>query len=326
MKYSGTFLILYFSVLFYTNAYSQGNLNDCQKAFLFKSGEYAVVDTLMICNDTAWHPVGYKANLNMAVCNDGLCARLILKVHWDLAGTFTGYDTVKGHPLTKFDHKPFDGNDYLKLNDILKDKNSILGTVVNEDLTDKNTEIKATYVDAVTSATSKAIKNSVVDGAVYTTYALWHFIHSSVTDSMRSQTVKIFTRQIALLLLNSDKYDSQLFALKKMSEDDYLAEFPLLLRVIRKSVPFIKSYMITIAPLPFADLEKNKEFVSIFSELDNYSKSVFIDRITGEKKIAVIYLPLIASQVNRMDTKQIEKCILAVQKYKIALPIEFKKS
>lgn len=326
MQYCRLYLILYFLGHFYqSTAYSQGILNDCQKAFIFESEEYAVADTILICRNADGTPSGYTTNLNVAVCNDGLCARLILKVNWDLAGSFVGYDTIKGHPLTKFDHKRFAGPDYTKLTGILKDKNSILGTFEKEDLIDKRIKIKATTVDAVTGATSKAIKNSVVEGAVYSTYALWHLINSSLIDSMRSHTLKIHSMQVANLLLNSDNYDSQLFALKQMSDDDYRAAFPLLLRVIKKSVPFIKSYMITKAPLPFAEREKNLQFVSIFPELDSNSKSVFIDRITAEKKIAVDFLPLMASMLSQLDSKQVDKCIMAFQKFGIPEPRDFNK-
>lgn len=326
MQVCRLYFILYFLGQFYqSTAYSQGILNDCQKAFFFESEEYAVADTIVLCKNTAGIPAGYSANLNMAVCNDGLCARLLLKMNWDLAGSFVGYDTITGHPLTKFDHKRFAGLDYMKLTGILKDKNSVLGTFEKEDLIDKRIKIKATTVDAVTGATSKAIKNSVVEGAVYSTYALWHLINSSLIDSMRSYTRKIYSMQVANLLLNSDNYDSQLFALKQMSDDDYRAAFPLLLHVIKKSVPFIRSYMITKAPLPFAEEERNLQFVSIFPELDSNSKSVFIDRITAERKIAVVFLPLMASMVSQLDSKQIEKCISAFQKFEIAEPRDFNK-
>lgn len=327
MQYCRIYLILYFIGQFnYSTAYSQDSLNVCQKAFLYESEEYAVVDTILVCRNADGIPTGYMTNLNMAVCNDGLCARLLLKMYWDLAGSYAGFDTISGNPLTKFDHKRFSGNDYKKLNEILKDKNSILGTVEKEELIDKRIKIKATNVDAVTGATSQAIKNAVVEGAVYSVYTLWHLVFGSLIDSMRSYTLNVYSMEVAKQLLSSDNYDSQLFALKQMSNSDFEAEFTFLVQVIRRSIPLIKAYIINKTPLPFADKMKNEEFVSLFSELDTYSKSVLIDRIIKEKKVAVIFLPLMIPNMDLLDSRQIDKCILAFQKFGIAIPGDFRKN
>lgn len=326
MQYCRLYLILYFlGQLYYSTAYSQNKLNLCQNAFLFEFEEYAVVDTILICKNTDGIPTGYTTDLNMAVCNDGLCARLLLKVNWDLAGSYLGYDTIQGNRLTKFDHKPFTGTDYKRLDEILRDKNSILGTIDHEELVDKRVKIKATTVDAVTGATSKLIKNSVVEGAVYSTYALWHLLYSPVIDSMRLYTRNMFSMEIASQLLSSENYDSQLFALKLMSEADYQASFPLIIQVIKKSVPFIKAYIIGKIPLPFADEDKNMELISVFSILDSYSKGIFVDRIIENKEVAETFLPLLTTHVNLLDTKQFDKCLAAFQKYGIDVPEKFRK-
>jgi len=318
------YLILYLLGQFISStAYSQDSLSVCHKAFLFESEEYAVVDTIMICIDADKIPSGYMTNLNMAVCNDGLCARLLLKMYWDLAGSYTGFDTITGNPLTKFDHRRFSGNDYKKLNEILKDKNSILGTVEKEELIDKRIKIKATNVDAVTGATSQAIKNAVVEGAVYSVYALWQLVFGSLIDSMRHYTQDIYSMEIAKQLLNSNNYDSQLFALKQMTSSDFEAEFTFLMHVIRNSIPLIKAYIINKAPLPFADKKQNMEFVSLYPELDGYSKSVFIDRITKEKKVAVIFLPLMIPNLYLLDNRQLDRCISTFQKFEIPVNQEY---
>jgi hypothetical protein len=177
-------------------------------------------------------------------------------------------------------------------------------------------------VDAVTGATSKPIKNSVVEGAVYSSYALWHLVYGSVKDSIRAYTLNIYSKQVAKQLLGSDNYDSQLFALKQMSNDDYKTAFPFLFQVLRRSFPFIKAYIISKAPLPFTDKGQNQKFVSLFSELDSYSKSVFIDRITTEKKVAIVFLPLMLPQLQILDSKQLDKCLSAFQKFKIPISQE----
>jgi hypothetical protein len=129
--------------------------------------------------------------------------------------------------------------------------------------------------------------------------------------------------EVAKQLLNSDNYDSQLFALKQMSDADFETEFSFLFQVLRRSIPLIKAYIINKAPLPFIDKNRNEEFVSIYPELDTYSKSVFIDRITKEKNVAIVFLPLVIPQLNLLDSRQLDKCVSAFQNFEIPVPPEY---
>jgi hypothetical protein len=135
--------------------------------------------------------------------------------------------------------------------------------------------------------------------------------------------MNIYSEQVSKQLLVSDNYDSQLFALKQISDDNFKAAFPLLFQVIRKSVPLIRVYIISKAPLPFTDKALNQELVSLFPVLDSYSKSVFIDRITAEKNVAIVILPLMIPQLKSLDSKQIDKCIAAFKKFEIPVSEDY---
>jgi hypothetical protein len=120
------------------------NLKTCRKAFLFKTDDYAVAHIIDICSNAAQVPVGYETALNMAVCDDKLCANVLQKINWDLAGNYVLFDTITGKPLTKFDHKLFSDADFKKLDQILKDRNSMLRVLEKSDLVDKSIKLKAT--------------------------------------------------------------------------------------------------------------------------------------------------------------------------------------
>lgn len=299
-------------------AFSKDNAGNCNKAFVYKSDDYAVASIIKICNDVEQLPVGYSARINMPVCDDNLCANVILKFDWDLAGNYIGFDTIPGKPLTKFDHLPFTDADYEKLDQILRNKNSALRVLERNDLIDKSVKIKATTVDAVTGATPKTIKNAVVDGAVYSSYTLWHFVNGTIKDSIRSHTNRIYSEVIAAQLLKSTNYETQLFALKKLTDNDYELHFSQLIQVIDRGVPLIKAYLINKAPLPFQDEEKNRQFVLLFPELDAYSQSIFIDRMIGNQKLANVFLPFMKLQLPILDQKQVDKIQQAAHKYAIA--------
>ena len=153
-------------------------------------------------------------------------------------------------------------------------------------LINKNNTKKASSVDAVTGATQESIRNSVVEGAAYSSFVLWQFVYGQVKDSIRTYTRSIYSENIAKQLLNSNNYETQMFALKQMTNDDYEAFLPLLFQMIKRSVPFVRSYIISHLPLSLLDNEQKRNLISLFPELDINSKTIFIDRfISGPDSI-----------------------------------------
>ena len=307
-----------FSVTFVPLAtFSQQREDTCKFAFNFISEEFEVENVINICKNSDQIPYQYKAEINMPVCDDTRCANVVIKLFWDLAGNYKGFDTIPGKPLTKFDHKKFDEADYLKLDQILKNRNSMLRILNKEDLVDKSVKVKSNVVDAVTGATPKTIKNSVVEGAVYSSFTLWHFVNGPIKNRLANYTQNIYSEQVARQLLKSGNYETQLFALKKMSEKDFEIYSDLLFEVIEKSVPLIKAYIIVKAPLPFSSFELNKQFAALFPALDDYSKSMFLNRITTKKEVAAVFLPMFFPMFNDLNNKQQELIACAYQKFEI---------
>jgi hypothetical protein len=312
-------IILSFSVhSFWATANSPDTINICRKAFMFKPDEFAVANSIRICSNAAQVPFGYETDLNTAVCDDKLCANVLLKLYWDLAGNFVRFDTITGKPLTKFDHKRFADGDYKKLDQILKDRNSMLRVLEKSDLVDKSIKMKATSVDAVSGATPATIKKAVVEGAVYSSHTLWHFVNGQIKDSIRAFTLRNYSDQIAIQMLNSENYETQLFALKQIPQEQYESQFEILFQVIRKGSPLIRSYLINRAPLPFHDQEKNRKLALLYPDFDGYCKSVFIDRITSEKLVAEVFIPLMIPQFQLLDDRQQDKLVTQVQKFEIS--------
>jgi hypothetical protein len=284
-----------------------------RKAISFKTDDYAVAQLVnMRLQDNI--PENFEANLNIPVCDDKLCAPVFLNVKWDLAGNYLGFDTIPGHPLTKFDHKRFSKADYVRLQQILKDKNSILRVLGKNNLVDKSVQLKATTVDAVTGATPATIKNAVIEGAVYSCYTLWHFVNGSLADSLRAFALKNYSEQIAFKLLASSNFETQLVAIKQLTNQQYIQHLNKLLNVLQQSSPIVRAYLINKFPIPFQDKTLNKQLVQTIVTLDNYSKSVFIDRVIVSKELAQEVGSLILSQISAFDEKQQEKFIREVQK------------
>jgi hypothetical protein len=298
-------------------AFSQVQADFCNLAFNSVNHEFAVENPIYICQNSNAVPYRFVGEIDMPVCDDTLCANVILKIYWDLAGNYTGFDTIPGKPLTKFDHKKFTTDDYIKLDRILKNRNSVLRRLRKEELVDKSVKVKAQTVDAVTGATPKTISEAVVEGAVYSSFTLWHFVNLAVKDSMMNFTQNIYSEQVARLLLLSENYETQLFALRKLTPNDYEFNSELLFHVIRNSVPLVRAFAISKVPLPFVNTENNVKFAALFAKLDNYSRSIFLGRITSEERSAKSILPLLLAQYKGFDEKQLGQIKEACLKYKI---------
>jgi hypothetical protein len=311
------FCMAFLSMVFVPCAvFSQVEDDPCRVAFKI-TDEFDTENIIEICTNSNQIPYRYKAEIDMPVRTDTLCANVVLKIFWDLAGNYMGFDTIQGKPLTKFDHLKFDAADYLKFDQILKNRNSMLRILNKEDLVDKSVKVKSNVVDAVTGATPKTVKNAVVEGAVYSSFTLWHFVNGAIKNKMASFTQDIYSEPIARQLLQSDNYETQLFALRKLSETDFDLHSDLLFEVIGQSAPIIKAYIIVKAPLPFSKIEKNKQFVALFPKLDDYSKSIFLNRATTEESTAKSLLPLMLPMTENLNEKQQQLIAGAWLKFKI---------
>lgn len=285
--------------------------------FMFKTSAYGQKSNIVISLNEHLFPSRYEANLNMPVCDDNLCANLVLKVYWDLAGNYAGFDTINGKPLTKFDHHPFTSTDYKKLDEILWDKNSILRVLEKEELTDKSVKLKSSTVDAVTGATPTSVKEQVVEGAVYSVYTLWHFVNGAVNDSIKQYSRSLFSDKLGEQMLRSTNHETQLFALKQMQNSFYETNTTIIFEVITKSSPLVRAFIINKMPIPFSNMDKNRAFASLYINLDSYSKSVFCERIISTKVAAEIFIPLMNNIYQKRDEKLAEKMQQAAIQYSI---------
>jgi len=297
---------------------SQSQVDSCKTAFNYIFEENNIENTIKICSDSNQIPFRYEADINMPVCDDTLCANVILQIYWDLAGNYAGFDTIPGFPLTKFDYKKFTTADYEKLDQILKNRNSMLRILNKEDLVDKSIKIKSETVDAVTGATPQTVKKSVIEGAVYSSYSLWHFVNGTIKNNFVNFTLDIYSEPISRQMILSDNYETQLFALNKWSEADYETQSELLFQIILKSVPLVKANAITKTPLPFKSTEKNQQFIALFPMLDNYSKSIFMNRIITEKSVTEVFLPFIIENSKDFNKKQTEQIVETCRKFAIS--------
>ena len=196
----------------------------------------------------------YRSHVNTPVCNDGLCRSLILDVYWDLLGNFARFEVPEFPPLTKWDHLEFTAEDYDKLEEILRDRNSILGDVSDvNNLFDPSTKKVSETVDAVTGATRETIKNAVVPGAVYSSYTLWHLVNGEIPSSIQKNTVSYCTPALISKFLLSDNYHYHYNALDYLILEGYEGHLAELMEMLEKSDPFVTRLAVSQFPQSWMD-------------------------------------------------------------------------
>lgn len=217
----------------------------------------------------------YECILKTPVCNDTLCQIVQVKIFWDLIGNYMRFDTLPGHPLTKYDHLPFSPEDYNKLQTTLKDGNSILGRKSEYELLDNNRQRYSEKIDALTGATDLQIKNAVVDGALYSTYTLWHLVNGNIKTELLNCTLKHYDTKIENQLLLSDNPNFNIFALKQLNAQDYIDRFPEIIQLMDKGHPLVNFYIAKkLPPDVFTESENIESLEMIWPVLDPNTKSV----------------------------------------------------
>lgn len=159
-------------------------------------------------------PLSYFREIKTSVCFDGKCRLLDIRIYWSPTGSYQGFELPAGEFLSKTDHDPFSGEEYLKLHTILSDSLSPLADYSFEELVPGTGD--PSEVDAVSSATLKDILNYIVPGAAYTTYRLWHLVYGEAVSVITQLSERLYNEKFALALLESDQPPAQLWALSHL--------------------------------------------------------------------------------------------------------------
>ncbi|GAB3267196.1 hypothetical protein GCM10027347_35750 [Larkinella harenae] len=169
-------------------------------------------DTLFQARLREGYPVWYFRKIKTSVCFDNKCRLLDIVVYWNVTGRYLGYELPKGEFLSKTEHEPFKPAEYTRLNELLADPFSPLANFSYEELAPKPAT-ETPGVDAVSSATAKNVLDYVVEGAVYTTYKLWHIVYGPAQQEVTMLTEKRLSPGFLLKILESPDASDKLWAL-----------------------------------------------------------------------------------------------------------------
>ena len=174
------------------------------------------IDLKLVQNfDAEGNPKHYSLWVDSVICRDKTCEVVKVEMFWDAFGQYDKYFVEFGEKLTKLDHVPFSTEDHKKLQRILKDKESPLREVTKDGLVGEKAK---SAVDGVAGATVLTLNSTVVVGAGYTCYDLWHWANGEVSQIIRQKSGESFSVAKLKKLLQSEKVDTVQFAISYLKE------------------------------------------------------------------------------------------------------------
>ena len=189
--------------------------------------------------DEKGFPAGYELSFVTHVCNDSQCLPVEATLSWDALGYYKRLTYPPGKPLTKKEHVPFTPADYAKLDRILRNRASILRdwTVAFLEKPPETADSdQLAGIDAVTAPTPTTVKDSVIEDAAYTSWALWHWANGRIVPELQKITEGKCTRTFLKQLLASGDRRHVDYALEYIMEHHAAeAEFvPDVVRILEK--------------------------------------------------------------------------------------------
>ena len=226
-------------------------------------------------------PLFYQSSIRTTVCDDEVCEIMYVRLFWDLVGEYVGYDTISSHPLTKFDHEPFSSTDYEKLHELLQNEGSILKFKQKDELIDKEQVKASDVVDGTTGATAKEIKEEVVEGALYSSFTLWHLAYNGEIENMlKAESEKRLDEELLLFFLSSERQNYRLFAFQNFKDSQYTTYASYWLDALKSDMPLTRKLILKNIPdILWKSSDIQEKIVGFFSFYDVNTRTYLLNKI-----------------------------------------------
>jgi len=231
--------------------------------------------------DSMGLPDGYQADVLTPVCEADKCYAIELRLTWDLIGRYQSFDTIPGQPLTKLDHEPFVDSDYLKLDEILSNSKSVLASYKKEELV---RDTRTSSIDGFTGATIREVKESVISGAVYSCYTLWHICNGAVVDSLQELTSSVFSDSLVQKMVSMSDQQVNYFIINAFSDDDFSDYLPAVLVSIKTGKGYFAKNAIEKMPSQVINMEQAQFFFAQeFDRFNYFTQVALLEKLDSSK-------------------------------------------
>ena len=283
-----------------------------EEVITFQGKDTALTHEVQLLSTEEGTPLLFYSNILTPVCIDHVCKPMAIEIYWNLLGAYVGYGVFSDELLTKYDHDLFENQDYEKLHQLLLNRHSILERRQLSDLFDagaapkkEKVTFKGQEVDAISGATKKEIKESVVEGALYSCYTIWHLVHGEVAPKMAHYLDSIYNEELANYFLYSDYQDYQLHAIKNFDSISIKQHLPRIIDIASDSKPLVSGYILKKLPKSlWRDQSTTEQLYLHFDGFDVNTKTILIDRLPlAHQKAPAILAP----KVEHMSKNQLRR-------------------
>src|SRR5690606_23353904 len=146
-------------------------------------------------------------------------------------------------------------------------------------LIDKEKVSASDVVDGTTGATALEIREEVVEGALYTSYTLWHLAYSgAIKNKLNQHTEEVYDDELKSHFLQSSRSSYQLFAVERFLKEDFIEYQPDLLEAIKEGIPLLRKQILNKLPASLWEHEGMQTELLLLSGLNKstiiHSKSL----------------------------------------------------
>lgn len=245
---------------------------------------FNISDSILIEAHASLDHVGlidaYTARIFTPVCEGKKCYAVELDFHWDPIGRFLYSDSIPGKGLTKLDHIPFTKADYQKLNSILRNPYSLLAGYTTEELV-KDT--RGSSIDGRTGATALALRNSIVEGAVYSCHTLWHIANGPVRDSLQKLTLSMLSLELVQKLVDLSDQEISYFLIRNFTDRDFSSYLPEVLQSMKESEGYYAKNAIELMPaVSICSIPSQEFFAEFYPRMDYFARVALLEKLNAE--------------------------------------------
>lgn len=281
-----------------------------EKAFVFSNPDTLIDHQMYTLLNEENIPIMYYADIQTPVCIDGSCKPLYIEMYWDLTGEYIGYGVHPEQKLSKYDHDYFEEENYDKLHSLLSDPYSVVGRRDLKSLYDIKTErtekikFKGKEIDGVSGATRKEVKNSIVEGALYSCYTLWRLAYGDAVLKIQDRLPSIYNPELENYLLNSSWGNYEMHAVKNLPAEKFDHHLKSIIRIIRSSNPISRSYILKKTPKElFVKEEISNELYPHFNEFDFNSKTLLLESLSHADPVNLF---VVSDQLSGLSKNQLK--------------------
>lgn len=291
-------------------------------AYAIKFKDSIPSDTLFQLRSKEDIPISYYRKVNTGICFDNKCRILNIVLYWNITGRYLGFELPEQEFLSKTEHEPFTTQEYEKLNEILANTNSPLAQFSYKQLVlAPPTNINS--VDAVSSATSPAVIDHVVQGAVYTTYMLYQTIYGTTQIEVQKKTKKDLTPEIILEILYSSDSNDKMWVLNAMNPNTELSP-----KLLEKLLSFITNDNYSLAerslhviqPEEFNSETLQLQLLEKFSKAGYSLKKLIVDKLSQAPNLSDNTLNVLAGNIKNMNGEIQHRVLNLFQQHQISNP------